>query len=625
MKKLLSLLLTICMVVSILAVGAVSASAQTYDTIINIDGKSYIASVGDTFNYTVYFNYSKKLSAGQIEIPYHSAYLSYPTEATLNSKMSSYMPIAADTAAAFLTDDGLIFNFATANAYSFSSNYALRLSFKVLKKGTIDMTPVLREIVGENGSDVIDIDGNNVDTGFKRTVEVDLAQKNTYTVSAPRISSISNTTAGIKLSWTKPSGAVNYRIYRKSGSGSFAKLADTTSLSYEDKTVVSGTAYVYTIRCISKDAKSFTSEYVRDGWRKTFVSAPVISGFECVSDGLKVKWGAVTGAGSYRLYRKTGSSGWSKVGDTTATSLTDKKVTGGTAYTYTVRAYAKNGDEGSYTSGKSYTFVTQPVISSLENVNGGVKVTWAKPAGAVKYRIFRKTASTGWAKVGETTSLTYTDKTASSGATYWYTVRCITKDAKSFASYYDTTGKSITYYATPSLPTVTLNAASVKLTWTAVVGAYNYRVYRKVGSGGWSKLADTTSLSYTDSAVTSGTKYTYTIRCLSEDGKTTISSYNATGKAVTFIAAPAAPTLKNSKSGVVISWKKPAGAVKYRIFRKTGTGGWTKLADTTALTYTDTKAKNGTKYSYTIRCVSSDGKSFTSAYNTTGTAITCKK
>jgi fibronectin type 3 domain-containing protein len=112
---------------------------------------------------------------------------------------------------------------------------------------------------------------------------------------------------------------------------------------------------------------------------------------------------------------------------------------------------------------------------------------------------------------------------------------------------------------------------------------------------------------------------------INEDASAYLSAYNTTGKAIAYIAAPNAPTLKNTTSGVQITWAKVTGAAKYRIFRKTGTGGWAKLADTTAVTYVDKTAKNGTKYSYTIRCITSDGTKFTSAYNTVGSTITCKR
>ena len=70
--------------------------------------------------------------------------------------------------------------------------------------------------------------------------------------------------------------------------------------------------------------------------------------------------------------------------------------------------------------------------------------------------------------------------------------------------------------------------------------------------------------------------------------------------------------------GVQVTWGKVPGAVKYRVFRKLPTGGWLTLGDTTGLTFTDTTAQSGQTYTYVVRCVSANGKSFTSAYIPTG-------
>ena len=53
--------------------------------------------------------------------------------------------------------------------------------------------------------------------------------------------------------------------------------------------------------------------------------------------------------------------------------------------------------------------------------------------------------------------------------------------------------------------------------WNAVAGAEKYRVYY-YGSKGWTKLTDTEETSVTDTDVTSGYNYTYTVRCISADG-----------------------------------------------------------------------------------------------------------
>ena len=351
----------------------------------------------------------------------------------------------------------------------------------------------------------------------------------------------------------------------------------------------------------------------------TLLSTPVLSKVENVNGGVKVTWGNVSGAAKYRIYRKSGSGSWTKIGDTTSVTYTDKAVSSGSKYTYTVRCL--NSAATVFTSsfdstGKTITYIAAPVLSKVENVNGGVKVTWAKSAGAAKYRVFRKTGTGSWAKLGDTTALTYTDKTAKSGTQYTYTVRCLNNEATAFTSSFDGTGKTITYIAAPVLSKVENVNGGVKVTWAKSAGAAKYRVYRKTGTGSWAKLGDTTALTYTDKTVSSGSKYSYTIRCLNSAATAFTSSFDATGKTITYIAAPTLSKVENVSSGVKVTWTKSAGAAKYRVFRKTGTGSWAKLADTTALTYTDKTVKSGTKYTYTVRCINSAGTAFTSAYNT---------
>ena len=75
------------------------------------------------------------------------------------------------------------------------------------------------------------------------------------------------------------------------------------------------------------------------------------------------------------------------------------------------------------------------------------------------------------------------------------------------------------------------------------------------------------------------------------------------------------------KIGKTLAW---LAAIILMLGMPVGTGSWSKLADTTALTYIDKTAKSGTRYIYTVRCINSTGKAYTSAYNTTGLAITCK-
>jgi fibronectin type 3 domain-containing protein len=169
---------------------------------------------------------------------------------------------------------------------------------------------------------------------------------------------------------------------------------------------------------------------------------------------------------------------------------------------------------GYNTTGKKITYIAAPKLSSVSNGAKGVTIKWSASKGAVKYRVFRKTGSGGWGKIGETTSTSYTDTTAKAGTTYTYTVRCITANGKSYTSGYDGTGKTIKRLTRPT-PTVSKTSSGIKTKWSKVSGASKYYVYRKTASGSWSKIATTTSTSYTDTTAQKGTTYYYTVRAVS--------------------------------------------------------------------------------------------------------------
>ena len=174
--------------------------------------------------------------------------------------------------------------------------------------------------------------------------------------------------------------------------------------------------------------------------------------------------------------------------------------------------------------------------------------------------------------------------------------------------------------ATPKISKTENVNGGVKISWNKVNKAEVYRVYYK-GSKGWTRLADTTSTSYTDSKVTSGKTYTYTVRCLNKSKNKFTSGYDSKGAKATFIAAPKISKTENVNGGVKISWGKSNGAEQYRVYYK-GSKGWTRLADTTSTSYTDSKVTSGKTYTYTVRCLNKSKNKFTSGYDSKGTKAT---
>ena len=197
-------------------------------------------------------------------------------------------------------------------------------------------------------------------------------------------------------------------------------------------------------------------------------------------------------------------------------------------------------------------------------------------------------------------------------------------------------GKFAILLEEPMITNLAGNNDGVKVVWDAVPGAARYVVYRKAGGGSREKIAVTAaesatdagsaaSVIYTDLAAAAGKKYTYTVRCAAEDEKTYTSSYDKKGKSITYAAVPVLSTFRNLSSGIEVTWKKSAGAEKYRVYRKpaasdTASERWEALGDTTETKYVDKKVTGGKKYTYTVRCVTGDGRTYTSGYSKDGKA-----
>ena len=270
--------------------------------------------------------------------------------------------------------------------------------------------------------------------------------KVTVNLPTPQITSLSNTTGGIKISWNKVDGAYGYRLYYKPASGGWKRFKDTTATSFTDSGVSPNKTETYTIRCIDKNGNTISS-FNSNGWSKKYTPvAPTISKLENTSGGIKLTWNKIAGVYGYRLYYKTSSGGWKRFKDTTATSFTDSGVSPNRTETYTIRCIDKNGNtvSGFYSKGWSMAYTpVAPTITRLSNTSKGVSVTWNKIAGVYGYRLYRKYDGGSWTKVKDTTSTSFTDSGTKKGKKVTYTVRCIDRKGKTVSGF-NSKGWSIT-------------------------------------------------------------------------------------------------------------------------------------------------------------------------------------
>lgn len=254
-----------------------------------------------------------------------------------------------------------------------------------------------------------------------------------------------------------------------------------------------------------------------------------------------------------------------------------------------------------------YPAAPYPEITSIKNSRTGQTIGWTDTCSkAASYRVFIKSGDK-WVKLADTKDRTYLNTSVKSNVTYTYTVRGLDKKGKLIGAY-DHTGVSKKFYATPVVK-LTNTAKGVKITWAAVKGAKYYCVFRKNADTDWDPIGVTEKCAWTNTKVESGKKYSYTVR-VADKNNNVLSA--GKGKDITFITAPKISKIAFSKKGHVIKWKKSKGAVKYRVFVKSGSK-WNKLGDTAKASFTYKNAKVGVKYTYAVRCISKNGKSYTSA------------
>ena len=241
-------------------------------------------------------------------------------------------------------------------------------------------------------------------------------------LAAPTISSISNTTAGVKLTWKKIKGAAKYEIWRQAADGEMELFRTVSGTSFTDMEVASDTEYSYMIFAVSKAGLSSAA---REGRSIVFYAAPTVA-VSLATDALEMSWEAVPGAEGYRIQRKNGKK-WVTVAELGADEISwrDVSVSSNKSYSYRIWCVDAEGRQISAIRSFSAKFMKPAVIAAAAATASGIKLTWKKVTGATNYAVWRRVeGSDDWVRIATTKSTSYTDTTAEVGVTYYYAVSC---------------------------------------------------------------------------------------------------------------------------------------------------------------------------------------------------------
>lgn len=168
------------------------------------------------------------------------------------------------------------------------------------------------------------------------------------------------------------------------------------------------------------------------------------------ANSVNLTWNTSSGVAGYYVYRSTSATtGFKKIATVVTNSYTDKGLTKGTKYYYSIRAYVKVGTavhQSSLCNSKGIT-ATSPAPTSVKATkysSGVARLSWSKCVGAEGYQIAYSTSangtfkSAGYITSGSTLSGRKTGLTA--GKTYYFKVRSyITVNGKKVYSAFSTT------------------------------------------------------------------------------------------------------------------------------------------------------------------------------------------
>lgn len=469
--------------------------------------------------------------------------------------------------------------------------------------------------------------------------------------SNPNLTSVTSVEYNaIELKWDKVDGANGYKIYRKLPSDKNYKELITLygqTDKYTDQTVTCGTTYQYIIKSFRyENGKTYTSG---NNSAVSCKAVPPVVKVKVASTGynsLNVSWEKVNGATGYRIYfKKDNAKNWTTLATFENGSLTScehRKLTTGVNYTYTVRAYYKDGSKTIWGDFNQTGVTKKPVtlapklVSVTSSTATNVTVKWETVSGANGYKVMRKAdGSKTWSTIGTTDSkrLSYTDKKVSCGVKYHYTVRAYRNVSKKpvLGSYNSNGLEIMTIPDRPVVMVTSSNYNKLNVSWSRSNGATGYKVYRKVVNGTYKLIRNISggaATGFTDT-VECGTEYYYYVTAYVINNKVEYGSFDSEavkGKAVPKTVKLGSPS--TTKGQAKINWSTVPGATGYYVYSKTGNSGYKLIADVkggNVKSYTDKNVVSGKKYTYTVKAyIICPAGYISGGYNKTGVTITVK-
>ena len=292
---------------------------------------------------------------------------------------------------------------------------------------------------------------------------------------------------------------------------------------------------------------------------------------------------------------------------------------------------------GKYDGEKTVTFNIIPSkvtnLKSSKKTYNSITLSWNKINNVTGYKIYRydkKSNSYKYLATAKTNS--YTDKSLKASSTYSYKVRAYKGSLN--GSYSNTIDvKTSPNYApkVTGLKLKTQKSDSLTISWDKIDNVTGYKVYRydvKTESYKLIKtISDASTTSYTNSKLTSATKYLYKVRSYKiVNNKTHNGDYSSSLAATTKPPTPTVKLTSPSTKKIKLTWTNISSRTTgYNIYMATSKNGTYKnIGSTSKKSFTKGSLKKGKTYYFKVRAYRTiDGKKVYSSYSSIK-SIKCK-
>lgn len=486
---------------------------------------------------------------------------------------------------------------------------------------------------------------------------------------APTLNALSATATQVDLSWNNIAGNSGYELQRcefydpDNQQNAAAYLNSETpywttcstisplavnTISYQDSGRREGYTYRYRVRDTYSGG---VSAWSNAQWITTIPAGSMINSLTAVSTNqINVSWANFSGESSFNLQWKVRSSEDCLAGDWSApvvmgqnsTSYSHSGLAAGTFYCYRIAAANVTGSSPYSPALSQTTLAVAPVLGDLSGVMiAEVSLAWNNVTGNSGYKIERKTTAIGgWGTIHTTAAdvTSYTDTGLTAGTLYYYRVSTNNAAGSSAAS----NEQSAT--TTPVAPVVAAIAFSddrIDLSWPVVLGATNYKIERKEGTGNYSEFINLpvdyaenycgnsfptigcpsltpVKAAYQNTGLTENTAYCYRLLAWNSTGRDSAYSTEKCATALPIADQTLFATSLNSFK-IRLDWVQKVCAPNpcdppegYEIERMVRDGNWVRIGTEGAgvTTFTDRRAIDPNRqYRYRVRSYSGESRS----------------